>query len=196
MNLKTRFAAGLTSAALIASMAGPAFAATSVEIGDNGSKSDNKVEIENKHEVNIEQKNYLDVTLNINSTASTGGNKANGNTGGDVEVETGDATTETSVLILAGSNKAKLSDCGCDSDTDLNIKRNGRKSDNKIKLENKHELDVDQKNDADIVGNIDSKSKTGKNKANGNTNGSSKIKTGKSVSTTDVAVISGSNVLK
>ncbi len=196
MNLKTRFAAGLTSAALIASLAVPAFADTTAEIGDNGSKSDNKIEIENKHEVDVDQTNYLDVTLNINSTASTGGNKANGNTGGNVKVKTGDATTETAVLIVAGSNQAKISDCGCESDTDLNIKRNGRKSDNKIKLENKHEVDVDQKNDADITGNIDSKSKTGKNKANDNTGGKTKVKTGKSVSTTEVVVISGSNVLK
>lgn len=197
MTIKSKIAAGLTTVALLTSVTAPAFASTTVDVTGNGTKSDNTVEVENSNKVDIKQTNNLDVLLNISSKASTGGNKASGNTGGDVSIDTGDATTETTVVVTGGDNKATVPACGCDSgDNTVNVKNNGKKSDNKVTLKNKNELKADQKGDVNVTGNIDSIAKTGKNKAKNNTGGDVKVKTGTSVSTTEVGVISGSNILK
>lgn len=196
MTINSKIAAGLASAALFANLAVPAFASTDVEISNNGAKSDNTVEIENTNKADIKQTNNLNVVLNINSKASTGGNKASGNTGGNVSITTGDATTETAVAVAGGDNKVTLPDCGCESDNDVTVKNNGKKTNNKVTLKNKKELKADQKGDVSVTGNIDSKAKTGKNKAKNNTNGDVEVETGSSVSTTEVGVVSGSNVLK
>lgn len=197
MTIKSKIAAGLTSVALLASVTAPAFASTSVEVSGNGTKSDNTVEVENSNKVDLKQTNNLSVTLNITSNASTGGNKASGNTGGNTSINTGDATTETAVVVTGGDNKATIPACGCEQGDDtVSVKNNGKKSDNKVTLKNKKELKADQKGDVNVIGNIDSKAKTGKNKAKNNTGGDVEVKTGTSVSTTEVGVLSGSNILK
>lgn len=196
MTINSKIAAGFASAALFANLAIPAFASTDVEISGNGAKSDNEVTVENTNTVDLKQTNNLNVVLNITSKASTGGNKASGNTGGSTSITTGDATTETTVAVAGGDNKATVPSCGCESDDAVKVSSNGKKSDNKVSLKNKKELKADQKGDVSVVGNITSKAKTGKNKAKNNTGGKVEVETGSSVSTTEVGVISGSNVLK
>lgn len=196
MTINSKIAAGFASAALFANLAIPAFASTDVEVIGNGTKSDNNVKVENTNTVDLKQTNNLTVTLNISSKASTGGNKASGNTGGSTSIKTGDATTETAVVVSGGDNKATVPSCGCEADNSVKVNGNGKKSDNKVELKNKKELKADQKSDVKVTGNIDSKAKTGKNKAKNNTSGDVEVETGSSVSTTEVAVISGSNVLK
>lgn len=196
MTINSKIAAGFASAALFANLAIPAFASTDVEVSGNGTKSDNEVTVENTNTVDLKQTNNLNVVLNITSKASTGGNKASGNTGGSTSITTGDATTETTVAVAGGDNKATVPSCGCESDDAVKVSGNGKKSDNKVTLKNKKELKADQKGDVSVTGNITSKAKTGKNKAKNNTSGNVEIETGTSVSTTEVGVISGSNILK
>ena len=196
MTLNSKIAAGFASAALFTNLVVPAFASTDVEVSGNGAKSDNEVTVENTNTVDLKQTNNLNVVLNITSKALTGGNKASGNTGGSTSITTGDATTETTVAVAGGDNKATVPSCGCESDDAVKVSGNGKKSDNKVTLKNKKELKADQKGDVSVTGNITSKAKTGKNKAKNNTSGNVEIETGTSVSTTEVGVISGSNILK
>ena len=196
MTIKSKIAAGFASAALFANLAIPAFASTDVEVSGNGAKSDNEVKVENTNTVDLKQTNNLNVVLNITSKANTGGNKASGNTGGNTNITTGDATTETTVAVAGGDNKATVPSCGCESEDAVKVSGNGKKSDNKVTLKNKKSLKADQKGDANVVGTLDSKAKTGKNKAKNNTDGDVEVKTGDSVSTTEVGVVAGSNVLK
>ena len=196
MTLNSKIAAGFASAALFANLALPAFASTEVEVIGNGTKSDNEVSVENTNTVDLKQTNNLNVVLNITSKASTGGNKASGNTGGSTSITTGDATTETTVAVVGGDNKATVPSCGCESDDVVKVNGNGKKSENKVTLKNKKELKADQKGDVSVTGNITSKAKTGKNKAKNNTSGDVEVETGSSVSTTEVGVLSGSNILK
>lgn len=196
MTMKSKIAAGIASAALLANMMPAAFASTTVDISGNGKKSDNEVNVTNANNTTVTQTNTASINLNIKSKANTGGNKANGNTGGDVKVKTGDATSSVGVSITGGVNAATVENCGCDNDTTVTVKNNGKKSDNKTNVTKANNKVGTQLSTLDVTGDIKSKAKTGKNKANDNTNGDTDVNTGTAVSETGVEVTTSNNVLE
>lgn len=196
MNYKARIAAGLTSAALIASMAAPAaFADTTVEIMNNGKKSDNTVNVTKTNTVNVTQSNNLSVSLNINSKANSGGNKASDNTGGNVSINTGTASSTVGVGVTGGANIAVIEDCGCEEDTTVKVNENGRKSNNSSTVNNTKSKTASQSSTAGVTATIKSKAKTGKNKANDNTSGTVNVGTSGATSSTTVEVEGPVNAL-
>lgn len=197
MQFKYRIATAISAGAIMMNLMAPAaFASTTVEISGNGSKSNNTANVTNNETVNVTQNNTLNVTTTINSVASTGGNKASGNTGGDVSVKTGNANSTASLNVTAGHNLAVYGECGCEqSDDSITIKDNGRKSDNKSIVNNTKKKTVSQKTKATVTAGVFSKAKTGKNKANDNTNGTVDVDTGDSDSAAIVDVTGPSNVI-
>ena len=182
---------GLAAAAIIAQgFAGVALASLDVEISGNGANSDNTANVAVSTDTQVTQNNTANITNNVNVSADTGANDANKNTGGDVDITTGNATTTVGVSNTANSNVADVNGC-CPSDLNVKISGNGAKSDNDANVAVKNSTWVDQNNYAKIKNNVDVDSDTGKNDANGNTGGSVSITTGNSSS--DVAVSNTAN---
>lgn len=155
-----------------------AFAATSLTITGNGSNSDSKVELEKSSDTTVVQSNQAVVTNNVTSSSKTGGNEANDNTGGDVRIETGKATSLTNVENTLNSNMAKL-DCCDDADVDVTISGNGTNSENEVEIEQKGDAtNVFQNNQALVTNLVNGTAKTGGNDANRTTGGDVTIDTG------------------
>jgi len=189
-DLRKKLASGIAAGALLLNLATPAFAGITIEVSGNGSDSENEVELEYEHEVEVTQSNYADVQNEIKAEASTGENEAEDNTGGNVEVESGDATTKVTVTNSLNSNVAKVDAC-CVGDVEAKISGNGTDSENEIELELENEVKVDQYNDALVINNVDAEAETGENEAEDNTGGSVKVTSGNAETT--VAVSNNAN---
>lgn len=195
MNLKHKIGASIATAAFLGAMlTGSAFAAD-LEISGNGVNSTNKIIVNNSNSTNVGQTNEMVVETEIVSLALTGGNKANSNTGGDVSIDTGNASSTVNVSVLGGSNTATVEPCPCDSTKNALISGNGDGSYNKIKQNNSNSTSVGQSTGFRVGTGILSRAKTGKNRANRNTGGTTGITTGNSTSTVGVGVTGPSNTL-
>lgn len=188
---------GLITAVLLTSlMPAIAMADTSVDVSGNGTGSHNKVTVHNSNKTSLKQSNNSYIQTGISSSTGTGGNSANHNTGGDTGISTGDATSTIAVGV-GGSTNTLSSDlllCGCQNGlSDVTVSGNGDSSHNKVSLNNSSSLKLSQSNDSTVLTEIDSKTGTGGNKANGNTGGSTGIGTGDATSSIGVTVTGSSN---
>lgn len=180
---KRKLLSVLASGALLANIATPVLAGTTIEISGNGSSSDNEAKVEVKSERTVVQTNDAYIVNNVKTDANTGNNDANDNTGGDVTIDTGDADVSVDVSNSVNSNTASV-DCCPTGDTNVligetdSISGNGTKSDNKVVLEQKSETNVFQSNDAYIKNDVDVDADTGNNDAEDNTGGDVTIETG------------------
>lgn len=208
-----KLATGMATGALLLSAFAPAaFADTTVDITSNGAHSDNTVNVNanNGGGTSVTQTNTTTVVTQVNATANTGGNHANGNTGGDVTINTGDAANAVTVDVTGGSNSAVLPDaCGCDGDVSVTIARNGAHSDNTVNIGSgvwncgcltlfglsTTGTTVKQKNNTSVGTSVTVKAKTGKNKANNNTRGNTRVRTGNAANSVSVTVTGSSNDL-
>jgi len=187
---------GIFGAILMTAFAQGAFADTTVDISGNGSDSYNKVKVKNENTTVVDQTNVTKVTTVVDASASTGGNKANSNTGGDVTVDTGDASNTVIVTVLGGSNTASVDPCACEpGNTDVTVSGNGEGSTNKTKVKNSNATYVGQYSKTKVYTYAYLKAKTGKNKASKNTGGTVDLTTGGAENSVDVLVTSGSNDL-
>lgn len=191
-----------TSAILLQAVAPVAFADTAlpvtghdtiIQITGNGSYSDNDAHVSQKSDTQVVQTNIANVTNNVTSHASTGGNDANDNTGGDTAIKTGDAQSTANVSNTLNSNVADVTDCNCDQDTKVLISGNGSDSDNDVRLHNSNDLDVFQTNVAYVTNNVDTKASTGYNDANRNTGGDTTIITGNAKADASVSTVANAN---
>ena len=185
-NLQKKLAASAITVAILGTAFAPStFAATTIEIKDNGADSTNKVKVTNKKKVAITQKNKANVSNITAITQNTGGNKANKNTGGSVTITTGDATASVTNTTTTGNNVANVDLCECvDGDLNVTVSGNGSDSYNKVKVKSVHSTTYSQKTYTNVTNGTEIDQNTGDNKANKNTNGDVEIVTG----TTDVAV--------
>lgn len=176
---KTKLAAALASGTILFnSLATSALAATSLEVSGNGSQSESHVNVNKSSNTTVVQNNDAKVNNTVKSSASTGGNQANDNTGGDVTVATGNAKSKVDLSTHVNLNKAHVNECDCEGDVEVKVAGNGFESDNKVNLQSHNDTSLFQNNKADIKNDVDAKSSTGKNDAKRNTGG-------------DVAVITG-----
>jgi len=153
-----------------------------ITISGNGEDSDNDVDLDlgsKYHDnVSVTQNNDADVHNNVDSNASTGYNDADRNTGGDVEITTGNAKSDVTVKTMANANSAVIAGSQGGSSITAEILGNGADSDNDIDLDVHNSITVLQANDADIHNRVDSDAKTGDNEAERNTGGDVTIDTG------------------
>lgn len=109
MNLKQKITTSLaTGAIMLSTLAPSAFAATSIDVSGNGSRSNNDVSVSQNHRIDVNQQNNADFNNDIRVNANTGGNRTNNNTGGDVFLGTGNADTSVSVSNMANMNHLSL----------------------------------------------------------------------------------------
>lgn len=153
---------------------------TNVLISKNGVDTTNTVALGQKSTVGLYQDNNANIKNDVDAKANTGKNDAKSNTGGDVTVNTGDATTMVGILNTANANVATVGGNGQTGTglVDLTIIGNGDRSDNAIALTLAHSTTVKQDNSARIDNDVDANANTGKNNANRNTGGDVLIDTG------------------
>ena len=185
-DFKTKLATAFaTGAVLLNALAPAAFAQTSLTITGNGSDSNSDINVSFNNDVNVDQNNDADINNDINIEQETGENDANDNTGGDVNVTTGNTTANVDVLNVANKNQASVEQC-CLNNVDVNISGNGTNSDNNVDLNLDNDVDIDQDNDADIDNDVNVEQETGENDANDNTGGDVAVLTGDTNATVEV----------
>lgn len=197
MEYKTKIgtAVAIGSLMLATLMPGAAAAATNITISGNGAGSNNTANVTNNSNTTVNQTNNQTVTLNVSVKAHTGKNEANNNTGGDVEIITGEANATSNITITGGNNTANVA-CACNTTNDtINITDNGADTTNKSIVKNKKKAKYDQAGVQVVAGNVKVKAKTGKNKAKNNTTGNVTIDTNDATSTSNVTVTQPSNTL-
>ena len=179
MNTKRRILTAVATVAIFANGLAPlAFAGTTITISGNAADSDNDVVVNNTQNTSVNQTNDAHFDNDIDGDANTGGNDANQNNGGDVNVQTGDASVTVGVSNWANANSARIGSNGDGSSLSLKILNNAADSDNDILVDLNSTTDVDQDNWADFDNDIDGDAKTGGNDANQNNGGNVLIDTG------------------
>ena len=136
-----------------------------------GPYSDNRVDIYNKEEVEVENSNTATVDNDIYAKADTGKNYADYNTGpGDIH--TGDAWLDVRVLNHVNDNATEVeAGAGGSGDNRVYNFTTGPYSTNYADITNKFDADVKNINDAIIENDITAKVRTGRNSASYNTLG-------------------------
>jgi hypothetical protein len=154
-----------------------------VLISGNGDSSRNRVNLDVNDDPEtgtlVVQKNSADIDNDVKAKAETGDNDANRNTGGDVSIMTGMATTGVTVSNSANCNMAYVGGSG-EGGMSLSAKilGNGADTRNKIDLDFDRSVWVEQTNRADIDNDVEAKAESGDNDANRNTGGTVSISTG------------------
>lgn len=191
-----RLTTAIATGAVLLNALTPAAFATTIEVSGNGAYADNVVKVASQNTTVVEQNNTANVNNKVSSSASTGGNSASFNTGGDSVVKTGDAKSDTTIVNDLNTNKAVVEGCGscAGGDVDITIEKNGAYSDNIVKVADVNETYVSQDNSAKVVNAVNADAKTGKNDANFNTNGDSVIVTGDATTNVDVSTKANKNV--
>ena len=161
------------NSARVSSPQGGSNPSASFLITGNGAGSDNFIDANLTKSTNVTQNNYAYVKNDIDADAKTGGNDANWNTGGDVTIDTGDASVDANVDNSVNFNFADVN-CGCTWDVLAKIAGNGAdekgKDGNTIVLNLDSKQAVGQGNNAYLDNYLDDlDAKTGYNDANSNT---------------------------
>lgn len=143
-------------------------------IDNNGSGSTNGISLANVQSLMLVQDNNANIRNRIDSDASTGHNDANDNTNGSVRVDTGNATSDTSVDNQANFNFANIDD-GWLGSLDTSESGNGSNSSNSFSLALTDLFNIFQGgeegtgNQLALSNRLDSDPSTGGNDANRNT---------------------------
>lgn len=184
-NFKRQIVSAAAAGALFLNLATPALAETTIQITGNGAGSDNQALVSQTNTTTVSQSNTANVTNNVDADAKTGNNDANFNTGGQVVIGTGNATTDVNVSNNLNRNAASV-DC-CDAgDTNVEVSGNGADSNNEVGLTATNTNVVSQGNNAKVRNDIDTDADTGGNDAYSNTGGDVAIVTGHAKAMVDV----------
>lgn len=185
---------------------------------NNGANSDNSNEMSNSTNSNNFASNDAVVGNEIILTAETGGNKANENTGGEVSIQTGDASVIANVASflnnnilgkvvvntvnifgnlvgdIVASNSSSCSDCGQTQNLAMSNNDNGAMADTANSYDSSDNSLVYQQNNAVIDNQVDIKTATGNNDVSKNTGGESSVSTGDSNVSANVVNVANQNV--
>lgn len=141
-----------------------------VTVSDNGSGSDNSVNLQVQTDTNITQKNTSNITNNVNQNLNTGNNYANDNNA-DVGISTGNVSSQTSISNNTNYNQANLDGCFCQQPVSIEVSGNGSYSVNQVNSKIINNADIASINNAYISNNVKIKSNTGENFAKNNLGG-------------------------
>lgn len=148
--------------------------AEELSITDNGSGSQNQVNVTNSQTTTVEQANNANIDNNVSSTANTGQNTTSANSG-DASITTGDISSNTSVENSANVSSAQVS-C-CPTSSEIEVSGNGTDSENSVDVTLTNQTNVSITQNAYITNNINGNLNTGSNTASDNS-GNVSISTG------------------
>jgi hypothetical protein len=158
-------------------------------IGKNGAYSDNEIDFDLHSDRSISQTNKADVVNSVAAESGTGKNEADKNTGGDVEIMTGNAESLVGIANELNFNYANL-DC-CMMGLSADIMKNGAESDSEIEIDRHNNRMTWQENLAGLVNEVgEGGAFTGKNDADYNTgdpNGDPGVWTGNALAMTTLS---------
>lgn len=189
---------------------------TAVNSG-NGAGSTNDANVFNNSEDNSFQINDATLTNNMYLTSNTGDNQADKNTGGNSNIETGDANVEGNILNFVNNNidgnvvyavvnvygdligdiilpDGTVLTCCAGNTTALNS-GNGSDSENTASVNQSTSNNVNQFNNADIQNNLILNAETGENETDRNTNGNNNIETGDTNIIAQVLNVANTNIV-
>ncbi|OGM19386.1 hypothetical protein A2686_04915 [Candidatus Woesebacteria bacterium RIFCSPHIGHO2_01_FULL_38_10] len=195
-----KIGAGIIGATLLGATLIPTVLAADLEITDNGSGSNNTIIVASNNSCEVTQESVTLVGAIVGASAETGNNVANGNTGGNVSVTSGTATANASLSVSGGSNTA-TNPCCCKSQPDCSnpptseISNNGNNSTNTITATNGNSSNAQQGTLTGVRALVDARARTGRNRGNNNTGGSTTLTSGNSSATPSLSTSGGSNTL-
>lgn len=149
----------------------------SVEISENGKKSDNDVTLGLQNTTWVKQDNTANIKNDVDVDANSGENDIKDSTGGDYSIDTGMAKAYATVSNQANANVATVAGGG-EGALALVISGNGVESDNTITLGLKNDVTLFQNNLANISNDIEVDAVSGKNDIEDSTGGLVSIDTG------------------
>lgn len=149
-----------------------------VAIEKNGADTKNDVDFKLQSGKQLFQTNYVDVQNKVDQDANTGNNEIDKNTGGDIELTTGDVDQAVSLATEAGLNVASLGGSNGGVDLELVIAENGADSRNDLDVTLKLYTVAAQNNSVDVLNDVDQDALTGKNDIDSNTGGDIDVETG------------------
>lgn len=196
-----KLGAGTVSAALFMTLfSSSAFASTSLSVEGNGAGSDNSIVAKQKCTTELTQKSNTNVNFKVNAKSNTGSNSISNTTGdGDVNIDTGEATTTVGLVVTGGDNAATTPECCCadeDNDLTVDVKDNGAGTTNEVVTKKKSKLVTEQKSKTKVKAKVRGKAKTGNNSVVNTTgDGSVEVKTGDSTTEVVGEVTGGNNNL-
>lgn len=160
-------------------IATPVQAATyDLTVTGNGNHADSRIAVSQSQSVGVVQSNETEVNNSIVVMADTGDNSVRGTTGGDVAVETGEASFEVTLDNEVNSNAATV-DAGQSADlTEVLIDGNGRDTTNRVTLTETSETGLIQSNEAEFNNEVLLGGETGENRVRNTTGGEVVIETG------------------
>lgn len=158
------------------------------EIKNNGAGSNNKIKVKSTSSSVVSQTNTAVFVTEVGATTSTGGNKANKNTGGSTSITSGAALTNVGIANTANVNTNSNGQCGCGccdqiGNWNVEISGNGADSWNKVKVSENCTNALIQSNSANIYNGIVTVTQTGGNTSSKNTNGDVTVTTGAAATT-------------
>lgn len=190
--LQKRIASALAAGSLLLNVAGPALATTTITLSGNGVDSNNTADVQLVQTQTVVQSNNADVDNNVRAGANTGGNEANKNNGGNVEIDTGDSSVDVDVETSVNSNQAELDCCG-NQDVEVKVANNAADTQNTVNLGLENTTQVFQTNKADIDNDVETWADSGNNEANKNNGGDVTVETGNASVTVDISNSANSN---
>lgn len=197
MSIKQKLTAGMATAAMMAGVLAPMSHAANVTVKGNGAGSKNVVAAVKVHATKVKQSNATVANTVVKSSANTGGNKTNFNTGGTTTTTTGKATSTVAVSVTGGTNTATVPSCGCpdDGNHEVTIQGNGAGSHNVVLGGSFNLMKVSQSNATVANTVVVSSANTGHNSSSFNTGEGTSSDTGNAESTVAVIVTGGDNDL-
>lgn len=175
-----RIVAAVSTSAMVLNMVVVPVSASSYsfEVTGNGADSRNEIEFRRDNSTEVFQNNQSVITNSITVQSNTGSNSASDNTGGDVEVRTGNVKVGTEIINQANVNQAFVEACDCDSDVEVKIGGNGADSRNEVELRTRNNNSVVQNNSTLLNNMVSITGNTGDNEADDNTGGEVEVRTG------------------
>lgn len=139
-------------------------------IVENGADSVNTLSLGLNVATTTTQDNDVDVENDVDQDANTGENDVEENTGGDIDVETGDVEQTIDVLNGAGFNALDVDGC-CELDGEVVVDKNGAESQNAVALALNFlkEFFQDNGGSIDLESDLDQDAGTGDNDVEKNT---------------------------
>lgn len=196
MNILKKVSTSAAFASISLSILASSALASSAEIVDNGADSTNIIKLSSECVSTVYQYNKTKANTTVYSSANSGVNTASGNTGGDVTIDTGQATSSVGVAVTGGDNTATAPNCcECADSLTAKVEGNGVDSFNKVKSWESNVTISEQKTKTFAWTSVLSKAKSGKNKAKWNTGGLVEVKTDDATSSVGVSVSGGGNTL-
>ena len=194
--MKSKIFGSILGFGMVLAAASPGFAADRVRIIDTGAQSWNIGAIVRLKKTQVNNPQTANVTNNVTSNVNSGHNEVKYNTKVLGDVSTGKADSFTDVLTDVNNSDIEVNGCGCENDTNVLIDQTGYQSKNIAVVVDAQEIQVNNRQEARVVNNVNTNANSGHNTTNYNTKVDGGVSSGNAVSTTIVTTYANNSTIK